>query len=254
MMLMHAFIVVAQESCLLRPENTDLNFLPFRIRSRQRCVASTRSHLTASLATAPCINYIRRRFLETYTEEQLFNFYPLIKLPQKISQYTRFPNEQRLCLTANPPSQIGLRRLTDKEALDMVLSVQLTHCSMHDDRVFPSPQMFTIQQLDSPRLSKLSANLASTANWKPLTLISITWQWINPHTRNTLTYCVTAPPGNSTTTLSLRRCLDNLGDGNNLGAQVKILQSFVLERTVVSGPPIRQGIKIGKQPSWSDKY
>lgn len=243
---------------MLKEEITDLNFLPFRMRSKHRCLTTSRERqpLEGDLTMQLCINYKRKRFLETYVENQVYHVFPLLKTPQKVIQYTRFPNEQRLCLTVLPNQKITFpMTASDEDLKKNEIPVGFRHCTLTSDRDFKGNQMFTIDMHDSPRLNRAAVNIESKTYNKPLTLISIRWTWQHPSTSKQYDYCLSFPSGNSTgSALKLITCENRLADINSLNNRQTDISTMILERVVLAGPPLRPGIMIGKQPAWSDQY
>lgn len=200
--------------------------MPFRIRTRQQCLTSYRSDILV-VNTSTCINYHRRGkgFMETYHEPQLFFMYPLLKGPQKIEQYSTFPNHKHLCLTANLDRNLLRNSSTNSVPLNML------DCTLTSDLKQVSSQMFTIERVSLARIDNHEVNKRAVTNLPPLTAVIIKWR--NPHSSEV--FCMTIVQS----VLTLRKCR-------------KASTTFVLERTVSNSEAYRPGVVIGKWPTWGD--
>lgn len=246
---MFIHLIVAQaDSCLLRKEFTDLNFMPFRLRLKHHCVTSSRE--TSQFNMSTCINYRRFRFMETYVYEQLFHFYPLIKTPQKIYQYTTLPSEATHCLTVNVPAEYKKNPIAISSALPHTFQVSMKSCNLAAETDFQSNQAFSIQILNK-RHSKFSKQLRGyydpNANLQPLSIIKITWTWLPPNATHRIAYCLHNANYSSLVLKDCKAVEDSTLIPNNLNN----INTFLLERTTTSGVPYKSGLRIGQQPSFA---
>jgi hypothetical protein len=260
LLILFVFIASEREICLIRPETTDFNFMPFRLRYRSICLSSSSNDNTINMTS--CVNFKRvDAFMEMYDDHQAFYFYPLIPKSQKIYQYTLHPQEQRRCLTVSLPSQFrGAIDMPSSTIADMSFGVYMTECSVTDDHEDVSIQKFTFHIISNPRIDRYSVNIESKSNLKPITQVQIQWHWRHPSTKLLYSYCMSFPSTNETTTISnklqltpcninkLRSDFTVRRDSNDSS----LLQSIILERTRVISPPFRPGLVVGKYPTWSD--
>lgn len=160
-------------SCLLKSENTDFNFMPFRIRSKKQCLNYYFDGRPLNMTS--CINYYRYRFMETYYQPQLFYFYPLINQPQKIRMWTT-DGFRELCLSAD-----YLAHQSDDK-----ITVSMSGCHSQSETLTHSNHMFIIDKLNISRINNHEINIFTSGNLKPLTAISIRWN----HPKTQEDYCL----------------------------------------------------------------
>lgn len=233
---MFVSIDVSKESCLLEKRNTDMNFMPFRIRFHHNCytswsLANSESHLELSLSMIPCINEYERKYVETYYENQLFYFYPLLKGPQRVYQYLTVysKDERKYCLTVNKQSHdnniakiiTGLHYYNSSDGdneYDPNFIVDMKPC---DNASYLQQQLFTIElvhskqsstskqhsktllQSKSPKNKQVNHirsqndlldhhNYSNSTFLKPVTYFRMFWHSIEPTTKKETKYCVIA--------------------------------------------------------------
>jgi hypothetical protein len=241
-----------KKSCLQVDRHTNMNFLPFRLRSsRMRCMTfhanppgRNQLKIAAQVNMTSCINNKRvDRFMEQYAQEQLYHFYPLLQYPQKIVQQNYYEDRisVKRCLTAVLPSQ--------PKATRSGIPIVYDSCQRTSDRKHPSVQMFRIIRLNSSRFdAEFGKPDADYHQLQPLTNIMIQWQY--PPAGEL--YCLTHMLANeslalpSTSNLMLRACQPSTQRRQSWN------QVFTLERTRMHGTPYRPGITIGKYPTWRD--
>ena len=151
--------------------------------------------------------------------------------------------------------------LSDKYFYNLQVSASFKSCLVsHNEYVqkkYNPSQLFLIDIQNSSRLANIPANYLKTTNLKPISSIRIIWHWTNPLTLNLLSFCLNVPVGNITgMVIHFKGCNKNnvLETSNPFISRRGYVNTLILERTVLSGSPIRHGITIGKMPSWSDKY
>lgn len=245
----------------MQNETTDINFMPFRLRYRSACITSY--HHVSTLNMSACINYKHNgNFMEMYDDRQAFYFYPLLSYPHKIYQYTLHPNEQKRCMTVQVPKYMTestelLTGISLTSISDMIFNVSMESCDLTDDRGETSIQKFTFHILRNPRLNAFNQGQYYTY-LKPLSQLHIQWHWKHESTGIKYSFCMSFPSyaaNDVSQIIQLVPC--NL---NKLSSDLIIrrgindttpLQSIILERTRVIGPPLRPGIVIGDFAIWN---
>lgn len=224
--------------------------MPFRIRIGNRCATTSRYAPMLNLTT--CVNYKQKdSYMETYIEEQLFHFYPLIRSPQKIYQYTKLPNHKKLCLTATVNPFQPLENSKD------IFYLNMQSCDLTVSTDYFSSQKFSIIRINMTRIDQNEYNDKSKFNWKPITAVYI--KWTHPDSREQ--YCMSFLEYDnnfrdtftnrqnymkSANLLVMKKCIKKLKKSKDRRNQ----QYFVLERTKTTTEigPYLSGITLGKFP------
>lgn len=244
--IMRFLLVAARNSCLLHDEFSDFNFMPFRFRLKHNCITSFRSPQILKMST--CINYKKSRTLETYVTEQLFHFYPLIRTPQKIYQYTVEPpsSELKCCLAVDVPSHFD-EMPTLSTASSYSFTVTMKSCNNMKDL----NQLFVVEVIDNVKATnknKIKGHYDAKANMKPLSIVKIKWTWKLPRSNGNYTYCLFSPAINATSSsLIVRDCSSSRDTPLSVSNIVKAINmnTFLLERSTSNGIPYKSGLKIG---------
>lgn len=232
--------------------------MPFRLRFRSLCLTTSKSHQIVNMTT--CVNYRRQNdFMEKYDTDQLYHFYPLIPNPQKLFQYTIYP-ENRLCMTVQVPKYFhgGTYDPVESSMERLVFPVSMRRCHETSDLEEISTQMFTFHIIPNPRIDNSNVNIGRKTFLKPLSQLQIRWNWKFPTSSKVFTYCMSYPSHNRTdSTLHFVSCKESHLKTDLTGKEPvdgtlaeHTLQSIVLERAQTISPPLRPGITIGQWPAW----
>lgn len=211
-----------------------------------------------------CVNFYRppgNEIMDMYDTDQLYYFYPLLTYPQRIYQYTIYPDEARKCLTVVIPSSIeeSIKLLAARNDSSLSsymralqLNVSMLSCDLTATNMIYSIQKFSIQIIPTYRLNQLKVNIESKTNLKPLSSIQIKWTFHHPSIvlPQTYLYCMNYPYTNHTMNrVIVSNCRDSstaLSMSSNDGKSFS--DSIILERAALVGPPYRSGIVVGKFP------
>ena len=207
--------------------------MPFRLRYHNRCVTTYIDN--SRINATDCINYNRKRYMEIYSDSQVYQFYPLITVPQQIKQYTLRPQHRRTCLTVIPIKGIEYN-------VGMILGMKF--CEQHSPT-----QLFVIELTNTtekiPQFEFDNNNYLSKSNDNNLNTISaINIKWKHPVTSKL--YCLAIQKTNGMNNkLTLKFC-------HVVSEHHKKVRPFILERTTATRTPYLSGITVGKFPTWSD--
>lgn len=210
--------------------------MPFRFRIKNRCL-TTEPTKSNAVKFEPCINLLRRRYMEVYAMEQLFYYYPLINEPQKVRQVTTEPDLMLKCLTVMSNSNELSYKQKGKYQLEMIPCD--SHSNLHT-------QLFTIEKRTTAKVDHLRVNSVKS-NIKPLSLITIIWnsELDSKHPSNEK-YCVFF--NHSIEAIILKLCPDSKRNHNFYSQYSNVSRGFVSERTVSVINPYRSGVQIGTYP------
>jgi hypothetical protein len=260
------------DSCIFREEVSDINFMPFRIRSKSSygCLTPTyRPNTNYHLNLSTCLNYRRYKLsynpnpnlVLKYLPEQVFYFYPLLSTSQKIIQHTEATNNE-YCLTAKPPVRQAAGQYSDW------MEVLMLPCDDFSDSTYPSNQMFSVDLVPdiASMYKKLSRSTSptrlsnNTNNLRPVTSAVI--KWLHPLSRAVnvdVWYCLVMDDSSSNSIVAKSPIMQNhsvIRSLMNIAAvylkrcdkiKFRMLSQpmdaiLLLERTRVFGNPYRSGL------------